>query len=145
MGFFEFLGMLFNLVRHFGILWAIIGKILMFSWPVTFVLAAILISELPHAPKKWECRFCSSLFPIAIQMFMVAWAVATFAMPFLKFYMLGMNLGMAAFALQIGVAAYAWKRCEGYRCFFLALLMNELWIGYWASMIAGVIIAMPMR
>jgi hypothetical protein len=139
----NFLRMILAMVQIFAAIWGIIGKMIMFSWPVSLVLAGILISEFPHAPKRWEGRFCSALLPIGISVFMVAWAVATLPLPFLRFGWLGMNLGMAAMALQILSAAYAFKRCDGYRCFFLALLLNELWIGYWASLIAGVIIARP--
>lgn len=74
---------------------------------------------------------------------MVAWAVASLFLPIFRFGMLGPNLGMAALAAQMLLACYAWKRCEGYRCFFLALLLNELWVGYWSCLIAGAIITRP--
>lgn len=131
------------LFQLFSFLWGIVGKALMFSWPVSLVLLAILISEFPHAPKRWERRFCCALTPIAIQVFMVTWAVASIALPFLKFQMLGFNLGMGALALQIAAAAYAWRKIDEYRCFFLALFLNELWVGFWCSLIAGAIISRP--
>jgi hypothetical protein len=137
------LQVLFALIKIFAAIWMFVGRMLVFSWPISAILVAILISEFPHAPKKWECRFGAALIPIAVQIFMVAWAVASIALPILRFYLLGMNLGMAALAVQVVAAAYAWRKCDGYRCFFLALLMNELWVGYWSCLIAGAIIARP--
>jgi hypothetical protein len=134
---------LFMLLRLFAMIFMIAGKILVAFWPVTLVLGGILVSELEHAPRKWECRFGSALLPLAIQFVVVAWAVATFALPFLHFTLIGMQLGNVFFCFQLAAAAYAWQRCEGYRCFFLALLLNELWLGFWVSIIAGSIIALP--
>jgi hypothetical protein len=139
----HFLQILFAVIKIFAAIWTVIGRMLMFSWPISMILVAILISEFPHAPKKWENRFCAALLPMVIQVGMVAWAVASIVMPLFRFNLIGVHLGMAALAVQVFIAAYAWRRCDGYRCFFLALLMNELWVGYWSCLIAGAIISRP--
>lgn len=125
------------LCQVFGLLVMLIGRGLMYSWPISLSLLAILISEFPHAPKRWEGRFCYALAPLGIQVFMLVWAVASLAIPMLRLAGLGSNLAMFALFAQILAAAYAWKRLDGYRCFFLALMLNELWVGFWASIIAG--------
>jgi hypothetical protein len=134
---------LLMLLRIFGFIFLLAGKVLVAFWPVTGVLAAILMSEWEHRPRKWECRFNSAFLPVLLQVGVVAWAVATFALPFLHFTLLGAQLGNVFFCFEMAAAAYAWHRWEGYRCFALALLLNELWLGFWVCMIAGSIIAFP--
>lgn len=134
---------LLTLLRIFAMIFMVAGKLLVAFWPVTVILVAILISEWEHRPRKWECRFGSALLPIGIQAGVVAWAVATFVVPFLHFTLIGGQLVNIIFCFQLAAAGYAWHRCEGYRCFFLALLLNELWLGFWVSLIAGSIIAYP--
>lgn len=137
----HFFQMIIALIQVWGMLWSLVARGLMFSWPISLVLLAVLVSEFPHAPKKWENRFCPTLAPLGIQIFMTTWAVLSLVVPLLKFSFLGNNLGMAALGVQIVAAAYAWKKVDGYRCFFLALMLNELWIGYWSSLISGAIIS----
>jgi hypothetical protein len=131
-----------TLVQVYFFLISLVGRGMMFAWPITLVLAAILLSEIPHAPRKWECRFCYALAPIGIQLAMLGWAVMSLVCPFLKMAGgMGMQIAMGALFLQILSAAYAWKKVDGYRCFFLALMLNEIWAGYWSSIIAGAILS----
>ncbi len=136
-GIYKFIVGLFQLLSF---LFAFVGKGLLFSWPISLALLAILISEFPHAPRKWECRFAYALAPFGIQLVLVAWAVGSLFFPPLKMLTFGVNFAMPALFLQIVSAVYAWKKVEGYNCFFLALMLLEIWIGFWVSVIAGAIL-----
>lgn len=133
------------LFQVFYFLITLIGRGLLFSWPISLVLLAVLISEFPHAPKKWESRFNYALVPLGIQGIMLVWAVMSLPLPILKLFVggLGMNLAMGALFVQILAAIYAWKKIDGYRCFFLALMLNEIWVGFWSSIIAAGILTRP--
>ncbi len=131
------------LFQLWSYLFAVVGKGLLFSWPISVALLAILISEFPHAPRKWECRFSYALAPFGIQLVLLAWAAGSVFFPPLKMLTFGLSLAMPALFLQIISAAYAWKKVEGYNCFFLALMLLEIWIGFWVSIIAGAILSRP--
>ena len=130
---------LFKLV---SILLGFVAQGLLYSWPITLTLLGILASELPHAPKCWKKDYCLALVPLAISMFMILWVVLAVLIPPLRMLVhpLGLAAGQLAMAAEIGTAAFAWYQLKEHRCFFLSLMLVELWIGYWATSIAGMIL-----
>ena len=132
----------------FKVLWFLFNfvfKGLMFSWPISLSLLAILMSELEHAPRKWDHKYWIALAPLGISASMFAWATAAIFFPFLRCLTFGFNIGQWVLAAEIFAACYAWKQLDGHRCFFLSLLLVELWIGYWATMVAGFILSQLCR
>jgi hypothetical protein len=117
-----------------------IGQALFFSWPVTLTLLGILFSELPHAPKNWQKQHLVAFVPLLISKLLVLYVVAAICIPPLRFISLGLLTGQLAMVAEIAAAGYALYRLEGHRCFFLSLLLVELWIGFWTTSIAGMIL-----
>jgi hypothetical protein len=133
------------LIKVFFFIWYFIFRALMFTWPVSLVLLAILISEIEHAPKKWHGKHFLALTPLAISTVLILYVTLAIAFPPLRFvgHFLT-SLGGGLFQLpqillcaQIGTAGYALYRVKGHRCFFLSLLLVELWIGFWCSLIVS--------
>ena len=131
------------LFQLFYKLFFIVSRMLIMSWPITATLLLILASEWEHAPKKWERHFWLAFSPLVITMLMLGWAAAYVAFPALRFFSLGtfgFGVGQLALCAEIGCGAYALYRLESHRCFFLSVIMLEIWIGFWATMLAGAIL-----
>ena len=118
---------------------------LLYSWPISITLIAILVSEIPHAPKQWHRQHVLAFVPLFISLFMILWVVLAVLIPPMRLIAkpLGLTAGQIAMAAEIGTAAFAWHKLEGHRCFFLSLMLVELWFGFWTTSIAGMILLLP--
>jgi hypothetical protein len=132
-------------IKIFFLLWQIVFQACMYMWPVSLVLIGILFSELDHAPKKWDCKHYLSLAPLVLSLVMVTFTTAALLFPPLRMisvFMMMLGGGMVRIpqifmCLQLASAGYAFSRVKGHRCFFLSLLLVELWIGFWCSIVTG--------
>jgi hypothetical protein len=115
---------------------------MLYSWPISLTLVAILVSEIPHAPKQWHRHHLLAFAPLFISLFMILWVVLAVLIPPMRLIAkpLGLTVGQIAMAAEIATAAFAWYRLEGNRCFFLSLMLVELWFGFWTTSIAGMIL-----
>lgn len=132
-----------QLVQVFFIIWYIVFQWLLYTWPVSLVLLIILGSELEHAPRCWEKKYCLSLTPLAISFLSVLYVTLAIGFPPLRamngmlMWAFGQNTMQILMCTQLAGAGLAWCKLKGYRCFFLSLLLMELWIGFWCSYVTG--------
>lgn len=129
-------------IRVFITLCWIVMRATWWMWPVSLVLVGILFSEIEHAPRKWECKHALSFLPLLISLASIAFTTLAICFPPLRLFahIFGRNLIQALMCFQFGSAAFALYKLENNRCFFLSLLLLEVWIGFWCSIVAGAIL-----